>query len=60
VENAWLHHGKLGSAIIIRKIDNITYPIEIVDCTGAGDGSLSGFILVKHCKEDLVLKTRIH
>lgn len=49
VENVWLHHGKLGSAIY-NKERSITLhapEIEIVDCTGAGDGSLSGFILGK-------------
>jgi len=55
VENVWLHNGKLGSAIY-NKERSITLhapEIEIVDCTGAGDGSLSGFILGKTlCKED--------
>ena len=49
VENVWLHNGKLGSAIY-NKERSITLhapEIEIVDCTGAGDGSLSGFILGK-------------
>ena len=49
VENVWLHNGKLGSAIY-NKESSITLrapEIEIVDCTGAGDGSLSGFILGK-------------
>ena len=47
VENVWLHNGKLGSALY-NKERSITLhapEIEIVDCTGAGDGSLSGFIL---------------
>ena len=56
VENVWLHHGKLGSAIY-NKERSITLhapEIEIVDCTGAGDGSLSGFILGKTLgKEDI-------
>jgi pseudouridine kinase len=56
VENVWLHHGKLGSAIY-NKERSITLhapEIEIVDCTGAGDGSLSGFILGKTLgKEDV-------
>ncbi len=49
VENVWLHNGKLGSAIY-NKEKSITLQapeIDIVDCTGAGDGSLSGFILGK-------------
>jgi pseudouridine kinase len=56
VENVWLHHGKLGSAIY-NKERSITLhapEIEIVDCTGAGDGSLSGFLLGKTLgKEDV-------
>ena len=56
VENVWLHHGKLGSAIY-NKERSITLhapEINIVDCTGAGDGSLSGFILGKTLgKEDV-------
>jgi pseudouridine kinase len=55
VENVWLHNGKLGSAIY-NKERSITLQapeIDIVDCTGAGDGSLSGFILGKTLgKED--------
>ena len=49
VENVWLHNGKLGSAFY-HKARSITLhapEIEIIDCTGAGDGSLSGFILGK-------------
>jgi len=56
VENVWLHNGKLGSAIY-NKERSITLhapEIEIIDCTGAGDGSLSGFILGKTLgKEDV-------
>lgn len=54
VENVWLHNGKLGS-IFYNKIRSITLhspEIEIVDCTGAGDGSLSGFILGKTLEKD--------
>lgn len=54
VENVWLHNGKLGSAIY-NKERSITLhapEIEIVDCTGAGDGSLSGFILGKTLGKD--------
>lgn len=49
IENIWLHNGKHGSALY-NKESSITLralEIEIVDCTGAGDGSLSGFILGK-------------
>lgn len=54
VENVWLHNGKLGSAIY-NKERSITLhapEIDIVDCTGAGDGSLSGFILGKTLGKD--------
>lgn len=54
VENVWLHNGKLGSAIY-NKERSITLHapgIEIVDCTGAGDGSLSGFILGRTLGKD--------
>jgi pseudouridine kinase len=49
VENVWLHNGQHGSALY-NKERSITLrapEIEIVDCTGAGDGSLTGFILGK-------------
>ena len=54
VENVWLHNGKFGSAIY-NKERSITLDapeIEIVDCTGAGDGSLAGFILGKTLGKD--------
>ena len=56
VENVWLHNGKLGSAIYNKERSIILHApeIETVDCTGAGDGSLSGFILGKTLgKEDV-------
>lgn len=56
VENIWLHNGKHGSALYSReKSISLHAPkIEVVDCTGAGDGSLSGFILGKYLgKNDL-------
>jgi len=49
VENVWLHNGKFGSAIY-NKERSITLrapEVDVVDCTGAGDGSLSGFIFGK-------------
>lgn len=56
VKNIWLHNGKHGSALY-NKEKSITLhapSIEVVDCTGAGDGSLSGYILGKHLgKEDI-------
>jgi pseudouridine kinase len=50
IENIWLHNGKHGSALYNKeKAITLHAPsIEVVDCTGAGDGSLSGFILGKH------------
>jgi len=50
VEQIWLHNGKHGSALYTReKAVTLHAPaIEVVDCTGAGDGSLSGFLLAKH------------
>ncbi len=50
VQNIWLHNGKMGSALYTKeKAITLHAPnIEVVDCTGAGDGSLSGYILGKH------------
>ncbi|MBL7729687.1 MAG: hypothetical protein JNM88_00800 [Chitinophagaceae bacterium] len=56
VQHIWLHNGKHGSALYNReKTITLHAPeIEVVDCTGAGDGSLSGLILGKHLgKSDL-------
>ena len=56
VKNIWLHNGQYGSALY-NKEKSITLhapSIEVVDCTGAGDGSLSGYLLGKHLgKEDM-------
>jgi pseudouridine kinase len=55
VKHIWLHNGKHGSALYSngKSITLHAPSIEVVDCTGAGDGSLSGFILGKHLgKED--------
>lgn len=49
VQQIWLHNGKMGSALY-KKDKAITLhapDIEVVDCTGAGDGSLTGFIVGK-------------
>lgn len=55
IQNIWLHNGKHGSALYSKE-NSITLhapTIEVVDCTGAGDGSLSGYILGKYLgKED--------
>lgn len=50
VQKIWLHNGQHGSALYTKE-RSITLPaptIEVVDCTGAGDGSLTGFILGKY------------
>jgi len=50
VQNIWLHNGQHGSALY-NKEKSITLhapSIDVVDCTGAGDGSLSGYLLGKH------------
>ena len=50
VNNVWLHNGKHGSVLYTKeKATSLHAPqIEVVDCTGAGDGSLCGFLLGKH------------
>ena len=50
VHNIWLHNGKMGSALYKKdKAITLHAPnIEVRDCTGAGDGSLTGFILGKY------------
>lgn len=56
IEHIWLHNGQHGSALYSReKSISLHAPsIEVVDCTGAGDGSLSGYILGKHLgREDV-------
>ena len=56
VQNIWLHNGKMGSALYNKEkvITLHAPPIEVVDCTGAGDGSLSGYILARHLgKKDM-------
>jgi pseudouridine kinase len=54
VQNIWLHNGKMGSALYNKeKAITLHAPIiEVVDCTGAGDGSLSGYLLGKHLGKD--------
>jgi pseudouridine kinase len=55
VEKIWLHNGAKGSVLYSKdKIITLQAPqVEVLDCTGAGDGSLSGWILAKYLgKED--------
>lgn len=54
VKQVWLHNGIHGSTIISRE-KNISLHasiVDVIDCTGAGDGSLSGFLLGKHLGKD--------
>lgn len=63
VQNIWLHNGKMGSALYQKdKVTTLHAPsIEVADCTGAGDGSLSGFLLGKFLgKEDKVCMKLAH
>lgn len=54
IQYVWLHKGKLGSALY-KKTETLQLnaPMaNVVDCTGAGDGSVSGFILSKYFGKD--------
>jgi pseudouridine kinase len=56
IKNIWLHNGIHGSSIMSKdkSVSLHASLVEVVDCTGAGDGSLSGFLLGKHLgKEDI-------
>lgn len=50
IQNIWLHNGKHGSALYSKEKSLTLHAptIEVVDCTGAGDGSLSGYLLARH------------
>jgi pseudouridine kinase len=50
VQKIWLHNGKHGSALYSRDqtISLHAPEVEVVDCTGAGDGSLTGYLLGKY------------
>jgi pseudouridine kinase len=54
VKNIWLHNGKHGSALYSKEQSLTLHApeIEVVDCTGAGDGSLSGYILGRYLGKD--------
>lgn len=49
IQNIWLHRGAKGSTLYtgIEAIHLDAPNVKIVDCTGAGDGSLSAFIMSK-------------
>jgi pseudouridine kinase len=51
VEKIWLHNGAAGSILFTKhQTIHLSAPKveEVKDCTGAGDGSLSGFILAQY------------
>ena len=54
VKNIWLHNGIHGSTIISKDKSTSLHAflVDVVDCTGAGDGSLSGFLLGKYLGRD--------
>jgi pseudouridine kinase len=54
IQNIWLHNGIHGSSIVSKDktVSLHASLVEVVDCTGAGDGSLSGFLLGKHLGKD--------
>jgi len=49
VKQIGLHNGKHGSALYSpgKSVSLHAPSIEVLDCTGAGDGSVSGFIFSK-------------
>ena len=56
VRNVWLHNGKHGSALYSKKQQILLDApfIDVLDSTGAGDGSLAGYILGKYLgREDI-------
>ena len=56
VRNIWFHKGKQGSAFYSQEKQILLEapPIDILDATGAGDGSLAGYLLGKYLgKEDI-------
>ncbi|HSN60763.1 MAG TPA: carbohydrate kinase family protein [Ferruginibacter sp.] len=54
VQNIWLHQGASGSALYNQKetLQLHAPQTEVLDCTGAGDGSVVGFILSKFNGKD--------
>lgn len=54
IQNVWLHKGKAGSALY-KKTETLQLSApeaDVLDCTGAGDGSVSGFIFSKYNGKD--------
>jgi sugar/nucleoside kinase (ribokinase family) len=50
VSQVWVHNGAKGSTIFSsdNSMSLHALPTNVVDCTGAGDSALSGFILGKY------------
>ncbi|MCW3094067.1 MAG: Pseudouridine kinase [Ferruginibacter sp.] len=60
VQNIWLHKGKAGSALY-KKTETLQLSApeaEVVDCTGAGDGSVAGFLFSKYNAKDNLTSLR--
>ncbi len=54
IQYVWLHKGSQGSALY-KKTETLQLnapKAHVLDCTGAGDGSVSGFILSKYFGKD--------
>jgi len=54
IQYVWLHKGSQGSALY-KKTETLqlnALKAHLLDCTGAGDGSVSGFILSKYFGKD--------
>ena len=54
VKTIWLHNGIHGSTVVTaeKTVGLHASLVDVTDCTGAGDGSLSGFLLGKHLGKD--------
>jgi pseudouridine kinase len=55
VEKIWLHRGKQGSMLFTKELAyTLEAPVvtDIKDVTGAGDGSLSGWVMAKYLGKD--------
>ncbi len=60
IQNIWLHKGKAGSALY-KKTETLQLSAPdaaVVDCTGAGDGSVAGFIFSKFHGSDNLTSLR--
>lgn len=60
IQYIWLHKGKAGSALY-KKTETLQLSAPeavVLDCTGAGDGSVSGFIFSKYFGKDNLTSLR--